>query len=301
MLKRLACFPGQGQSYPLDFLKRLQHHDLTSFRALTNSIGSEFTDNLFNNNINYFSKTSNLQPAIVSSSLLLYGLYPKTQLDYLIGHSLGELTTLIINNVWNYNDSLILARKRGEFMEKCLNENKSYGMIALIFNFDLNIIKDVISKYENISIANKNTKNQIVLSGELNNLQNCINELKNHVKFKAIKLQTNIPFHNELLIDSSYNFKKFIELNYPVQDKKLDIPIVSNINAQLVHDHKTAVDNFINGFHSTVLFDESVETVLENELEILNFGPNGKVTDSFIKKIAKDNGKDVNSEVIETV
>lgn len=297
-IKTIVAFPGQGQLMPKGFLETIeQTEDISQFKHnLTHSLSSEFTNALFDseNHKEYFSRTSNLQPAIVSSSLLLLDLLNKRlpqplQADYIMGHSLGELTALLANEVWDPKLGPLIARKRGELMESIIDVNRSYGLVALMFGKpeELEIIESVTGRYEYVAIANKNVATQVVLSGPKDELSKAVDEIKSLIRVKPIELSAQVPFHNGLLQNAADQFQKYIETNYPVnRSMVLDVPIVSNLTGKTVTTHGEAVDNFVKGFYKPVLFHDSIATALNqgDQFQIISFGPNAKVNQSFFKK-----------------
>jgi len=233
-------------------------------------------------------------------------------IDNVMGHSLGEFTALTINDVFQHNENEILwlVRQRGLLMEEAISNSKEkYKMTALLFpaiNFeDVEVLlKNAIQEVGTVGIANINNPQQIVISGESQEIDTVISLLKERSnikrRLKAIPLQVSIPFHNPLLEDSRRKFKKIIKEKFKIEEgKPLKFPIISNLTGEEVHSHDVALDNFINDFTQPVQFKKSLEYVLENskndDVNFINIGPNAGVNLSSISKT--DLGKKIKSNI----
>ena len=100
----------------------------------------------------------------------------------MMGHSLGEYTALACSNIINIENCAKLLKIRGELMNSAVEPNKS-GMAALIGLSCAEIEKIIENENLNIEIANDNSPQQIVISGEINELDRSEKVfLKNNVK-----------------------------------------------------------------------------------------------------------------------
>ena len=95
----------------------------------------------------------------------------ESDVDIMLGHSLGEYTALACSNKISLKDSSLILKKRGELMNLAVTPNKT-GMAALI-GLPSNEVQDIINHNNlNLEIANDNSKIQIVISGDIEDLNN---------------------------------------------------------------------------------------------------------------------------------
>ncbi|MDO9548621.1 MAG: ACP S-malonyltransferase, partial [Candidatus Marinimicrobia bacterium] len=99
--------------------------------------------------------------------------------DMVAGHSLGEYSALVAAGVVNFRQGLELVKIRSEQMQ-IATENNS-GTMAAIVGLDYDTIQAVIKKSVIggiCNIANYNSQNQIVISGDVHTVQSTMMALK---------------------------------------------------------------------------------------------------------------------------
>lgn len=110
-----------------------------------------------------------VQPLIVAISLGLLrhvqgkGIKP----DFVVGHSLGEVTALAASGVIDDRSAVAISIKRGQLMDEAAAACNG-GMMAVL-SIELEKIKAIIHEldlHEAIYIANDNAPQQVVISGE---------------------------------------------------------------------------------------------------------------------------------------
>lgn len=229
------------------------------------------------------------------------------KIDYVMGHSLGEFAALVVNDVFrHHNDQILwLIRQRGLLMEEALVHSQDrFKMTALVFpamNFEdvERLLKDAIKETKSVGIANVNSTQQIVISGEEKEVDQVVELIKDRSNIKrrlrVFPLQVTTPFHNPLLESSKIKFKHIIEEKFNIEeDEKLKIPIVSNLTGEPVYTHGEALDNFIEDFINPVQFKKSIEYVIEDlkgdeDLKIFNIGPNASINQGSVTKTDSSN------------
>ena len=114
--------------------------------------------------------TQYTQPALLTVEIGMYqAIQNKYQLSvhYFAGHSLGEYTALVAAGAIPFKDAVKIVHKRGSLMQSAMNENdESGGMAALVCdNIEDTIYRNIIKK-SNTELANLNSKNQVIISGQ---------------------------------------------------------------------------------------------------------------------------------------
>ncbi len=187
--------------------------------------------------------TRNAQPALgvlelgAMKLLARFGLKPQMA----AGHSFGELSALACSGALSDHDFLALAFQRG----KCMADASTGkgGMIAVIAPE-----KDVVSLFKENSIslvaANKNTPNQIVFAGAIDQVD-LAEKLLLAKNIKAKKLQVGAAFHSPMVANAEQPFLNFLEA--ASEWKALKIPVYANSTAALYPEGKTAAYRLLAG------------------------------------------------------
>ena len=180
-----VIFPGQGSQYSGmgRFLYDNYQTARETFKLADDTLNFSLSDLCFNGNIKDITKTYNTQPALLTISYIMYQIYIKKRdlrPSLLLGHSLGELTALVCSNAIKFTDGIKIARDRGLYMQEC--GDKSEGSMLAVLSDDFKLIKKFCSEISSekliLEIANYNSNNQIVLSGNIRALDMIKEKLK---------------------------------------------------------------------------------------------------------------------------
>lgn len=181
--------------------------------------------------------TTNSQPAIMAVSVMVlrvleqeFGFKTNEVVDVSLGHSLGEFAALVAAGHLTYTDSIKITRRRAETMMRCTQEaiaaskGSEYGMVALVCESDrLGSMIETIEQFlgrspfpsptsdvdvepnsatiGQVLIANVNSKNQIVLSGEIKRINELLVQLRQFGGHdpRAVRLNSDSPFHSPIM------------------------------------------------------------------------------------------------------
>ncbi|HPU29377.1 MAG TPA: ACP S-malonyltransferase [Syntrophorhabdaceae bacterium] len=292
MKKIGIIFPGQG-SQKVGMGKRLYKtfdYVKSLYKKADEVLGFNITELCFNGPEDELRKTYNTQPALLLTSYAIWSVL-KEKIDikptFVAGHSLGEWSALLVSGFFTFEDALMLTRKRGLFMEEACPKGKG-GMVALIgpiMEKVLPVLKE-ISHDDYICVpANLNAHDQVVLSGDINALKEAVEKLKGVGYKKAVFLNVSGPFHSPLMKAAADRLND--ELN-KVPVGELNIPVVSNVDAEPTYEKEKVKDKLYRQMFSPVLWEDSVKRMVKEGVEIfLEVGPQ-KVLTNLIKKIAPD-------------
>ena len=119
--------------------------------------------------------------------------------NYFAGHSLGEYTALASADVLSFSQSLKILKTRGNAMQSAVPIGE--GAMVAVLGSDIEKIEKIIEenkdKYE-CFIANDNSNGQLVVSGNINEIDKFVLDLKSN-SIKNIKLPVSGPFHCKLM------------------------------------------------------------------------------------------------------
>ena len=143
--------------------------------------------------------------------------------------------------------------------------------------------EEVLEKIPNVWIANYNCPGQIVITGLTNEVQQASLALKEAGAKRVVELKVSGPFHSLLLKPAGEALLKEME---SMSFSTLQVPYVANATAEIVTDSKKISTFFAKGIYSSVRWQQSIETMLENGVDtFVEIGP-GKTLAGFMRKIA---------------
>lgn len=227
--------------------------------------------------------TENTQPALFTLSAAIDN-YLKNQgivPDMVAGHSLGEYSALTSAGAIEFEENLKLVRQRGQAMEEALPAG--LGTMAAVIGLDINEIEDICSKVVGVcEIANINTPNQVVISGEKEAIATAIERLRNAGAKKVVELSVSGPFHSSLMEPAVNRLKTVIE---KVEITNAEIPIVVNASAKKVVKSNIIEENLIAQLTSSVRWVESINLMIEEGVDTFVEVGSGRVLKGLLRRI----------------
>lgn len=294
MGKIALVFPGQGSQYvgmARDIYENINIAKKTIDDAC-DALDMDLKKIMFEGSEEELSKTENTQPAIVVHSIALLKILEQEiglKYDSCLGLSLGEYSALVAADAIKFEDCVPLVKKRGKFMQDTVPLGK--GAMAAILGLDRNKVNYIIDSINDgiVEVANYNSPGQIVISGENDKIEEAIVKFKENGAKRAVKLNVSGPFHSSMLKDAG--IKLSMELDR-VSIKNPRVPVVSNVMGDYYEDE--VKDLLIKQVSSSVLWEDSIEKLIDEGYDnFIEIGP-GKTLKAFIKKISSKKSCDVN-------
>ena len=285
-----VVFPGQGsQSVGMgaELYKNFSYiKDL--FNKADEILGLDLTKIILEGPKENLDLTEFTQPAIFLISYSIFEVIKnETKLDFLkakyfAGHSLGEYSALACSGAIKFEYAIKLLQKRGKAMQMSMPKGKG-GMVAILGS-DIDKIKNLLIENQNkykCYIANDNSVGQIVVSGEIENLNLMSQDLKKN-SIKNIRLPVSAPFHCPLMSKATEVMKE--EIN-KTEFNTSNPSIISNVTGEEVNDVDKIKELLIKQIESPVRWRESVLYMKSKGVKkIIEIGP-GKVLSGLIKRI----------------
>lgn len=227
--------------------------------------------------------TEYTQPCMVSVCLAIVRELKKRGInpDITAGLSLGEYAAVAAAGGMNELDAIKLVRRRGILMQSTVPAGE--GAMAAVLGLDAKKIEEILESFENVWIANYNCPGQIVITGLTNEVKQASLALKEAGAKRVVELKVSGPFHSLLLKPAGEALLKEME---SMSFSTLQVPYVANATAEIVTDSKKISTFFAKGIYSSVRWQQSIETMLENGVDtFVEIGP-GKTLAGFMRKIA---------------
>ena len=208
--------------------------------------------------------------------------------DVAAGLSLGEYCALVAAGSMNYVDAAKAVRKRGIFMQEEVPAGE--GGMAAILGMDAADIDKAIAEFDKVQVANYNCPGQIVISGETEQVKQAADKLKEAGARRAEMLNVSGPFHSSLLTGAGEKLQKVLD---ELTIGKPQIPYVANVNASYVTEQEEIEPLLVRQVSNSVRWQQSVEAMVEDGVEVfIEIGP-GKTLAGFNKKIGKAIGREL--------
>ncbi|NBI29576.1 ACP S-malonyltransferase [Chengkuizengella marina] len=288
MGKIAFVFPGQGaQTVGMGLDAYEQHEGARQIYDKADEIlDFKLTDLIFEGPDEKLRLTYNTQPALLTTSMALYEVFKEVGVhpDFVAGHSLGEYTALVATEVMSFEDAVKIVRLRGEFMDQAVPEGK--GTMAAVLGLGREqlekLCKEVSENVGLVEMANINCPGQIVISGTTEGVQEIIDKGKEAGAKRLLPLEVSGPFHSSLMKDAADKLSvelSQITLNSP------KVPVVANVTAKTV-THPTEIQKLlVDQVYSPVLWEDSINYLLEQGVDTFFEIGSGKVLAGLIKKI----------------
>ena len=277
-------FPGQGAQFPGmgKDLFDASYEAKQLFKKANAILGYNITEIMFGDNSEALKETNITQPAIFLHSVILFQLLKnKLTPNCVGGHSLGEFSALVSAGYIDFEDGLILVKKRAEAMQKACIKNPS--TMAAIIGLKNNQVENICKEISEIVVpANYNCPGQLVISGSFEGIDIACQKLTESGARRALKLQVGGAFHSPLMKPAKEELE--IAINETTFNKGL-YPIYQNVNASAVISPNQIKENLIKQLTAPVKWTQIMGNMLNDGVtEVVEVGP-GKVLQGLFKKI----------------
>lgn len=295
MAKTAFLFPGQGAQHigmGKDFFEQIRESKAV-FKEADEALQMDLSGMIFDGSEEDLRKTENTQPAILTASIAMLKALEKEGIDcdYTAGLSLGEYSSLVMSKALRFSDALKIVRERGKFMQEAV-PNGVGGMAALL-GMEREMLPQVLEaskEFGIVEVANYNSPDQIVISGERHGLKiACAKAMELGAK-KAVELPVSAPFHTSLLMPAGVRLEGELR---KVKLGELQKKVVSNVDGKVIGCSEELVGKLVDQVSSSVMWQQSIEYMINEGVDtFIEIGP-GKSLSGFAKRISKAMGKDV--------
>jgi [acyl-carrier-protein] S-malonyltransferase len=238
--------------------------------------------------IEELTRAIHLQPAITVTNLVCWQALQKAWGEKVVascfaGHSLGEYSALCAAGVLSVQDTMRLVARRGMLMDR--EGQKHPGAMRAVLGLSVAEIEEIVGQCVGAgvaTVANHNTGQQIVISGEVAALD-AIGAIAAERGAKIIPLAVSVANHSPLVADAVPDFAAFmdgVEFNPP------QTPVYFNVSATVEEQPIIIREMMARQIASRVCWFELIQAMIAQGVDtFIEVGPKA-VLKGMMRKIA---------------
>ena len=283
-------FPGQGAQF-VGMGKDLYDNNPKAkelFEKANDILGYRITDIMFDGTEDELKQTKVTQPAVFLHSVIkAISLGDEFKPSMVAGHSLGEFSALVAAGALNFEDGLRLVYARAMAMQKACEAAPS--TMAAIVGLPDDKIEEIcaeVSKEGSVVVpANYNCPGQLVISGNVEAINEACEKLKAAGAKRALPLKVGGAFHSPLMQPAKDELQAAIE---KTEFSAPQCPVYQNVDGKPHTDPADIKANLIAQLTSSVRWTSCVQNMIADGADdFTECGP-GKALQGMIGRIDKN-------------
>jgi [acyl-carrier-protein] S-malonyltransferase len=219
-------------------------------------------------------ETEYSQPAIFTTNVALYRAVG-ADLRPLVtaGHSFAELCSLVIAESLEFDAALHIVSERGKAMREAAQ--RARGGMSAVLGLEAGRVREALLDHglAGVSLANFNSPTQIVISGQLEELQTAAAAMLAAGAKRVVPLNVSGAWHSPLMEPALKRVAAAVEASdfaMPVFD------VISNVDGRPYRDVETIKANLVRSVVDEVRWHDTAECLLSYRLDmVIEFGASG--------------------------
>jgi [acyl-carrier-protein] S-malonyltransferase len=234
--------------------------------------------------------TENTQPAILAVSVAAYRVLESEGLsanvDFVVGHSLGEYSAHVAAGTLAFADAVRTVRRRGRYMQEAVPVGT--GAMSAILGLAAEKVAQACEEAaegEIVSPANLNGAGQVVIAGARAAVERAGARAKELGAKRVVPLAVSAPFHCALMRPAQDRLEPELRA---LSTQAPRIPVIANVDASPKMDAASAIDALVRQVSSAVRWEDSVTRLASSGVTAyVEVGP-GTVLSGLIRKIHRE-------------
>lgn len=286
-----VVFPGQGtQAVGMgkDFYNGFAVSHKT-YKQASDALGWDVAKMCFEENPQ-LDLTEFAQPCILTTEIAMFRALQETygfQPDVFGGHSLGEYTALVAARVMPLARAVKAVQERGRLMQEAVPPGIG-GMAAVIAaNLDAATLRETLKGLP-LDVANINSPDQIVISGQADRLTDAEDRLRQAIvsdqPLQFIPLNVSAPFHSRFMVSIEKPFNNvlndFSKEIVPENALRVSANYTGGFHQA---DTATIINNLVSQLSHPVQWCDNMRTISQHAQIICEIGPKRPLRNFFRK------------------
>jgi [acyl-carrier-protein] S-malonyltransferase len=258
------------------------------FEQANEILGFRISDIMFHGSDEDLKQTNVTQPAVFLHSVIAFKTLADVRPDMVAGHSLGEFSALVANNVLSFENALMLVSIRAQAMQRACQVTPS--TMAAVLNLPDSRVEEICNEVtmetgEVVVPANYNCPGQLVISGTVKGIEVACERMKAAGAKRALVLPVGGAFHSPLMMPAKEELAEAIDSTH-FNDPSC--PVYQNVVAKAVTDPVAIKHNLIDQLTGAVRWTQSVEAMIADGAKHFSESGPGKVLQGLVMKINKE-------------
>ena len=287
-MKSVLLFPGQG-SQSIGMMNGFDSSLVKEVFDIGSDIFGEDLFDLITSDNDKINQTIYTQPIMFLSGYATYLLLKEKksslQVDYVAGHSLGEITAACVAGVFSIDTAIQIVQKRAQLMQNAVRAGE--GAMAAILGLEDTVVEEICKTLQSTGViepVNYNSPGQIVVAGEKKLIEQSLEKFKDSGAKRALLLPVSVPSHCSLMRSAAEDFRNCLN---DFQFNDADIPVVQNVNATDMVDKNLIKENLVAQLFNPVKWTASIQYLEKQGVDhFIESGP-GKVLWGLNRRITK--------------
>ena len=236
--------------------------------------------------------TVNAQPALLAASIAAQRALEAALGDeagrfgppsYFAGHSMGQYSAMVAAGVLELGDAVRLVRERGRLMQSSSGDGAMAAIIGLPDERNDELM--AVGAAEGIiTIANRNSPGQIVISGQRAAVEAAAAAARGLGARRSLVLPVSVAAHSPLMAEAAEGMRQALG---DVPFGTPTAPLLANADAIVLSDGEACRDELIDHLTRGVDWVTAVETMVAAGTDtFVEIGP-GKVLSGLVRRIDK--------------
>lgn len=285
-------FTGQGSQYAgmgrelAEQVPAFRHHMEALAPSFEAHIGVPLSQLWWGEHSAQLNQTRLTQPALFAFEYCL----AKTLIDWQIkpdiclGHSVGEYVAACISGMLSPEDALRCIALRARCMAACDAAGVMVAVLAPNERVQQALREWDIALPNKVSIAAYNSPNSTVISGDAEVVLAIMNQLVNE-GVRCVQLDVSHAFHSPLMQPAA---EAFVTQIAPFSVKDGDVPLISNVTAQLLECKDLTPEYLAHHIVAPVRFTDCIRSAVELGSNVfIEIGPKSTLT-QLLSQIVRD-------------
>lgn len=284
-MRTAIMFSGQGAQYPGMMRDIFEYYPQTKdvFEAAEQVLERDIYGLSMDSSLEELNLTQNTQPCLLACELAAFRVFQLCRVAYeaVLGFSLGEWAALVASGAARKEEVLRAIGARADAMQRAVPPGE--GGMAVILGKDAEFVSQLCSSIGGIALANYNCPGNITVAGTAAAIQTLLQRAAEE-NLMVNPIAISVPSHCVLMNPAAEELRPVIQalsLNDPA------IELVMNVTGRPAADSGEIKKNLIRQLTSPVMFQQSVEYLLDQGFDtFIEIGP-GKTLSGMVKRTAK--------------